>query len=277
MHMKPDQPVSPRALARALDRGEFTLHYQPIVDVATCKVVAFEALLRWMHPAHGTLSPGVFIPLAEESKLIVELGRWVLDEALREAATWPIPWRIAVNISPVQFAHDDLLETVETLLARHRVRADRLELEITEGVLLDPSSRMLTMLRALRRAGVHAALDDFGTGYSNLSYLRVLPLDRIKIDQSFVRDLGHSRQDDRVVRATIALGRALGCAVTAEGVETMSQFRFLRAHGCTEAQGFMFGRPRPGPLRRVRGFAALAAALARETVVAESRPAIVHP
>lgn len=249
-HAGPSHLRLQQDLAHAVERRQLSLQYQATFNVATREVVGQEALLRWTHPHLGEIRPSEFIPLAEGSGAIAQIGEWVLDQALAEAATWDTPWRVAVNLSPVQFRQDNLVETVRGALLRHGLPAPRLELEITEGVLIDDTSRALTMLRALKQLGVGLALDDFGTGYSNLTYLRVLPLDRIKIDQSFVQDIGTSRQTDAIVRAIIAMGEALGLAVTAEGIETEAQLEFLRAHGCAEVQGFLLARPRPGPLRQ---------------------------
>jgi EAL domain-containing protein (putative c-di-GMP-specific phosphodiesterase class I) len=236
-------------LALAIERGELSLHYQPICAAQTRAIAGQEALLRWTHPVRGAIPPTEFIPLAEGSGEIAAIGRWVLEHALAEAATWDEPWRVSVNLSPVQFRQADLVDMVRASLARHRLPGARLELEITEGVLIDDTSRALTVLRALKRLGVSIALDDFGTGYSNLTYLRVLPLDRIKIDKSFIQDVGTSPQVDAIVCAIIGMGQALGLEVTAEGVETEEQLAFLRAHGCSLVQGYLLGRAIPGPLR----------------------------
>jgi EAL domain-containing protein (putative c-di-GMP-specific phosphodiesterase class I) len=247
-----DEPMHVRLLqdlALAIAHDELSLQYQPICDVRTRVIVGQEALLRWTHPVRGAIAPAEFIPLAEGSGKIAAIGRWVLDHALATAATWEQPWRVAVNLSPVQFRQADLVEMVRANLVRHQLPGHRLELELTEGVLIDDTSRALTVLRALKQLGVTIALDDFGTGYSNLTYLRVLPLDRIKIDKSFVQDLGTASQVDAIVRAIIGMGQALGLEVTAEGVETEVQLDFLRAHGCAQVQGFLLGQPSPGPLR----------------------------
>ncbi len=233
-------------LALAIAHDELSLHFQPVCDVRTREIVGQEALLRWAHPAYGAISPAEFIPLAEGSGQIVAIGHWVLDRALAAAATWARPWCVAVNLSPAQFRQADLVEAVQASLDRHQLPGERLELELTEGVLIDDTSRALSVLRALKRLGVAIALDDFGTGYSNLTYLRVLPIDRIKIDQSFVRDLGTSPQVDAIVRAIIGIGQALGLEVTAEGVETEAQLEFLCAHGCAQVQGYLLGQPSPG-------------------------------
>ena len=240
-----------RDLAQAIKRNELSLDYQPVLDVQTREIVGQEALLRWNHPVRGAITPAEFIPLAEGSGEITAIGRWALNHALAEAATWEQPWRVAVNLSPAQFRQADLVEMVQADLVRHQLPGHRLELELTEGVLIDDTSRVLSVLRSLKELGVTIALDDFGTGYSNLTYLRVLPIDRIKIDQCFVRDLGTSPQVDAIVRAIIGMGQALGLEVTAEGVETEAQLEFLRVNGCAQVQGFLLGQPSPGPLRRV--------------------------
>ena len=246
-----DAPMHVRLLqdlALAVTRGELSLDYQPICDVRTRGIVGQEALLRWAHPLRGAIAPAEFIPLAEGSGEIAAIGRWVLDHALAEAATWEQPWRVAVNLSPAQFRQADLVEMIHGDLVRHQLPGDRLELELTEGVLINDTSRALSVLRSLKQLGVTIALDDFGTGYSNLTYLRVLPIDRIKIDQSFVQDLGTSPQVDAIVRAIIGIAQALDLEVTAEGVETEAQLEFLRANGCAQVQGFLLGQPGPGPL-----------------------------
>jgi len=239
-------------LSLAIEHQELSLHYQPISTLETRVISGQEALLRWTHPVLGAIAPNEFIPLAEGSGDIEAIGRWVLDQALAEAATWEKPWRVAVNVSPVQFRQADLVEKVRDNLIRHKLPGTRLELEITEGVLIDDTSRALTVLRTLKELGISIALDDFGTGYSNLTYLRVLPIDRIKIDKSFVQDIGTSSQSDAIVRTIIAMGQALGLEVTAEGVETEAQLAFLRDHGCAQVQGFLLGQPVPGPLFRRR-------------------------
>jgi EAL domain-containing protein (putative c-di-GMP-specific phosphodiesterase class I) len=248
-----DEPAHVRLqhdLSLAIEQNELALQYQPICVVDTREVSGQEALLRWTHPLLGEIAPSEFIPLAEGSGDIASIGRWVLDHALAEAAAWDQPWRLAVNLSPVQFRQIDLVETVRANLLRYNLPGTRLELEITEGVLIDDTSRALAVLRTVKQLGVSIALDDFGTGYSNLTYLRVLPIDRIKIDKSFIHDLGTSHQSDAIVRTIIAMGLALGLEVTAEGVETEAQLAFLQAHGCSLVQGFLLGQPRPGPLLR---------------------------
>jgi EAL domain-containing protein (putative c-di-GMP-specific phosphodiesterase class I) len=250
-------------LAQAISRDELSLLYQPICTAQTRAVIGYEALLRWRHPVLGAIEPNEFISLAEDSGEIAAIGRWVLDQALAEAATWDPHWRVAVNLSPVQFRQPDLLETVRATLDRNHQPGSRLELEITEGVLIDDTSRALALLRGLKQLGVSIALDDFGTGYSNLTYLRVLPLDRIKIDKSFVQDLGTSSQVDAIVRAIIGIGRALDLEVTAEGVETEAHLAFLRDNGCAQVQGFLLGRAGPAPAV-ARVLAGAATAVQRE-------------
>jgi len=230
-------------LREAIPRGELTLNYQPLVDSRTLETIGFEALLRWTHPIRGKIPPSEFIPLAEESGLIVLIGQWVLETACKEAASWAKPYRIAVNVSPAQFKEAGLTGRIRATLARYGLDPGRLELEITEGVLIEDSERALAVLQELKQAGVRIALDDFGTGYSSLSYLRRFPFDAIKIDQSFVQGIGENRESEAIVSSVIAMGRNLGLDVTAEGVETQAQLDILRAERCTQLQGFLLGRP----------------------------------
>jgi len=232
-------------LRRALDREQFEVRYQPLLDLRTGRISGFEALLRWHHPEHGLVPPGEFIPIAEEVGLIVAIGEWVLHRACREAAGWPEGVGVAVNVSPAQFRTPRLVEGVGEALARSGLAPDRLELEITETVLLRESESVLATLHELRAAGVRIAMDDFGTGYSSLSYLRSFPFDKIKIDQSFVRDLARSADSLAIVRATIGLGASLGMKVAAEGVETPEQVAILHAARCDQMQGFLYSRPCP--------------------------------
>ena len=232
-------------LRAALRRNEFEVHYQPIRDVAKDRVVAFEALIRWKHPERGLISPGAFIPLAEETGLIVQLGELVLCSACADAATWPEEIGVAVNLSPVQFKSPNLVASVVEALAASGLNAQRLELEITESVLLQNSETTLAILHELRAQGVRISLDDFGTGYSSLSYLRSFPFDKIKIDRSFVSELSTREDSMAIVRAVTGLGRSLGIATTAEGVENDAQLEALRREGCTQAQGYLFSEPRP--------------------------------
>jgi diguanylate cyclase (GGDEF)-like protein/PAS domain S-box-containing protein len=233
-----------RDLQSAIEAGELILHYQPQARIDRT-VVGFEALARWQHPSRGMVPPGTFIPLAEETGLIVPMGEWILREACREAASWPQPLQIAINLSPVQFRHGDLAALVHTVLLETGLAASRLELEITEGVLIGDFSRAVAILRRLKSLGVRIAMDDFGTGYSSLSYLQSFPFDKIKIDQAFISNLERNAQSAAIVRAVIGLGRGLGLPVVAEGVETEGQLAFLTREACDEIQGYLIGRPLP--------------------------------
>jgi diguanylate cyclase (GGDEF)-like protein len=232
-------------LRKAIANGEFELFYQPLVDMKTEYVTGFEALIRWHHPERGMIPPLDFIPIAEETGLIVPMGDWVLRQACAEAATWPSDVKVAVNLSPVQFKNKILLPSVISALAASGLSPNRLELEITESVLLQDSGATLAVLHELRALGVRISMDDFGTGYSSLSYLRKFPFDKIKIDQSFIFDMSDHDDSLAIVRAVIAMGSGLGIATTAEGVETAEQFKQLKLEGCTEVQGYLFSPPRP--------------------------------
>ena len=236
-----------RDLRNALVGKEFELHYQPLVNLEQDEVCGFEALLRWNHPTRGRIPPADFIPLAEETGLIIPIGEWVLRQASAEAAAWPPDIKLAVNLSPVQFKCRTLVQSVLAALAAAGVSAHRLELEITESVMFEDAPGAFSILRQLRDLGVRIALDDFGTGYSSLSNLRKFPFDKIKIDRSFVQDLSQANVDAiAVVRSMMQLGASLGMTTTAEGVETKEQLDQLRAEGCTEIQGYYFSRPKPG-------------------------------
>ncbi|HXW72369.1 MAG TPA: EAL domain-containing protein [Methylocella sp.] len=233
-------------LRHAVAAGEFVLHYQPLYDAASEKINCFEALLRWQHPKRGMVPPMDFIPLAEEIGIIVQIGEWVLRQACTDAAQWPGDIRVAVNLSPVQFKQASLPHVVASALADSGLLPRRLELEITESVLLHDSEANMAMLHALRALGVRIAMDDFGTGYSSLSYLRSFPFDKIKIDRSFVNDLASTRGDAAtIIKAVAGLGTNLGMETTAEGVETEAQFMAVREQGCTQVQGYYFSRPLP--------------------------------
>jgi diguanylate cyclase (GGDEF)-like protein len=232
-------------LQRALEAREFEVFYQSQVNTLSRRLTGFEALLRWRHPERGLVPPDRFIPQAEEMGLIIPLGEWVLQEACRTAASWAGPWKIAVNLSPVQFASSRLVGAVATALERSGLDPARLELEITETVMLQNTEATLATLHQLKALGVTIALDDFGTGYSSLSYLQRFPFDTVKIDGGFIRNLEHSQTSVAIVRAVTDLCTALGMATIAEGVETESQWQALRRLGCTEAQGFLFSRPCP--------------------------------
>ena len=239
-------------LRQALAQREFALHYQPVVDPESKAVKGFEALLRWHHPERGAIPPCDFVPLAEETRIIVPIGEWVLRQACREAMFWPDGTTVAVNISAVQLESPTLVQSVLSALERSRLPAHRLELEITESVLMHESEAVFRSLRMLRELGVRFALDDFGTGFSSLSYVQKLPLDRIKIDRSFVKSLADPTTA-AIVRTIIGLGAGLGIPVTAEGVETEEQLEFVRREGCALVQGFLFSPPLPS--EQARAFA----------------------
>ncbi|TBY81966.1 EAL domain-containing protein [Rhizobium leguminosarum bv. viciae] len=232
-------------LQRALEHKQFEIYYQPQVDAASEQVVGFEALLRWHHPERGLVPPAEFIPLAEETGLIVPIGEWVLRQACKDAAGWPADICVAVNLSPLQFRSQTLAHTVVSALSDAGLPASRLELEITESVLLTDNETALATLHHIRGLGVRIAMDDFGTGYSSLSYLRLFPFDKIKIDQSFIRELGSSKDCAAIVKAVVDLGASLGITTTAEGVETEDQLSRVREQGCGEIQGYLFGKPLP--------------------------------
>ena len=244
-----DRRVLHQDLSLAIKNGELSLHYQPQAmarpTVAASEVVGFEALARWLHPVRGFVPPGDFIPLAEESGLIVEMGEWILREACREAASWPMPLQIAVNLSPAQFMHGDLVGLVHSILLETGLAPGRLELEITEGVLIEDFDRGLALLRRLKALGVRISMDDFGSGYSSLSYLQAFPFDKIKIDRAFVVNLGRNPQSAAIVRAVIGLGHGLEMSIVAEGVETQEQLGFLAEVGCDAVQGYFLGKPLP--------------------------------
>ncbi|WP_233281498.1 putative bifunctional diguanylate cyclase/phosphodiesterase [Sphingomonas changnyeongensis] len=229
----------------ALVKGELELYFQPLFSLAQSRVCAFEALLRWNHPVRGMVSPAQFVPLAEETGLIVPIGEWALHEACRIAASWPRELRVAVNISAVQFRSATLNTVVLQALAASGLDPARLELEITESLFIDNVEATLASLHALRRLGVRIALDDFGTGYSSLSYLRAFPFDKLKIDRSFIVDLLEHDGATAMIRAITSLAEALGMETTAEGVENIDQLDILRAQGCNTIQGFYFSRPLP--------------------------------
>jgi diguanylate cyclase (GGDEF)-like protein/PAS domain S-box-containing protein len=256
-----DRRVLHQDLSAAIRNGELSLYYQPQAlarqTVADSEVIGFEALARWRHPIRGFVSPGDFIPLAEESGLIVEMGEWILREACREAASWPVPLQIAVNLSPAQFMHGDVVGLVHSILIETGLAPGRLELEITEGVLIEDFDRGLALLRRLKALGVRISMDDFGSGYSSLSYLQAFPFDKIKIDRAFVINLGRNPQSAAIVRAVIGLGHGLEMSIVAEGVETQEQLAFLAEVGCDAVQGYFLGKPLPigqyGPVTGAKG------------------------
>jgi diguanylate cyclase (GGDEF)-like protein len=232
-------------LRKALAAGELEPFYQPLFDLAGSEISGFEALLRWNHRERGMISPAEFIPLAEEIGLIVPLGEWLLMQACADAASWPEDARLAVNISPVQFRCEGLIQAVTAALAASGLPANRLELEITETSLLSNNAIVLGTLNHLRCLGVRISLDDFGTGYSSLNYLRTFPFNKIKIDQSFIREFATDPGTTAIVRAITSLAKDLGMTTTAEGVETQEQLEWLKAEGCTEVQGYLISRPMP--------------------------------
>ena len=236
-------------LRRALDRGELALFYQPKYAVATESVVGAECLLRWQHPERGQISPVEFIPIAEETGLIVEIGYWVIDEACRQLAQWQatgaMPRQLAVNVSAQQFRHHDFVGSVRNALARHGVAGRHLTIELTESLLMREPEAVAAMLEELRALGVQLSIDDFGTGYSSLAYLSALPIDELKIDRSFLTQVDTRAESAAIVRAILALAHSLEMTVVAEGVETAGQLDFLKAHQCNAFQGFLFSRPVP--------------------------------
>jgi diguanylate cyclase (GGDEF)-like protein len=231
-------------LRNALANEEFSLDYQPIVNLATRKISSCEALIRWHHPERGLVPPLEFIPIAEKTGLINSIGEWVLRTACTEAAGWPGGCSVAVNVSPAQFRSADFFRVVVDALETSRLPANRLEIEITELVVLQDSEFTVALLHRLKELGIRIAMDDFGTGYSSLGYLRSFPFDKIKIDQSFIRDLSKSKDSLAILCSVVGLARTLGIVTTAEGVETQNQLDVLKTEGCTEAQGFLFSRPR---------------------------------
>lgn len=232
-------------LRKAIDKGSLALHYQPLFNVTDQRLLGFEALLRWQHAEHGFVSPADFIPLAEETGLIMGIGEWVLEQACKDALCWAGDRKIAVNLSPIQFRDPDLPAKIAAIIKRTGLPPERLELEITEGVLIEDADTALAMLVELKSLGVRISMDDFGTGYSSLSYLKRFPFDKIKIDRSFVSQLEVGSEDAAIVRAILAMGHSLGMIATAEGVESAEQFDYLQLEGCDEAQGFLLGRPMP--------------------------------
>jgi EAL domain-containing protein (putative c-di-GMP-specific phosphodiesterase class I) len=234
-----------RDLRQALVEGGFEVQYQPVVNLSSNQVTGCEALLRWRHPERGMVSPAEFIPVTEDTGLINQLGEWVLTTACAEAATWPDDVRIAVNVSPVQFRDPIFGLKVAAALSASGLAANRLELEVTEAVLIRDDESALTILHQLRALGVRIALDDFGTGYSSLSYLQRFPFDKIKIDRCFVSDIAENDGSTAIVRAVVGIAAARNMTTTAEGVETEQQRVILHALGCTEMQGYLFSRARP--------------------------------
>jgi EAL domain-containing protein (putative c-di-GMP-specific phosphodiesterase class I) len=239
-----DRRFLERELKRAIGDGALDVHYQPIVTADGVRIVGAEALLRWTNPVRGVIAPAAFVPAAEQAGLMGELGAFVLRRALADARRWP-ELTIAVNLSPVQVRDPALVDLVAEVLAETRVAPARVVLEVTEGVLMDDPDEAKIRLDALRALGVRLALDDFGTGYSSLTYLQRFPFDKLKIDRGFVAPLGRAADSRAMVQAIVALGRALGLSLLAEGVETEEQRVLLRLAGCEEMQGFLFAQPAP--------------------------------
>jgi predicted signal transduction protein with EAL and GGDEF domain len=233
-------------LRDALGSDQFRLNYQPLIDLRTGRVTTCEALMRWKHPVRGEVPPAVFIPIAEETGMIVALGEWALNRACVEAANWPHGVKVAVNLSPVQFRDRGLALQVVTALAKSGLPAQRLELEVTERLLLEDNDGTLGTMLQLNNLGVALSLDDFGTGYSSLNYLRKFPFHKIKIDQSFVADLGDESDVRAIIGAVASLGAGLNMTVVAEGIETEEQMKLVTTQGCHEGQGYLFGRPMSG-------------------------------
>jgi predicted signal transduction protein with EAL and GGDEF domain len=232
-------------LRKALPAGEFELYYQPVVNLQSSEISGFEALIRWNHPERGLVPPATFIPLAEEIGFIVPLGEWVIRQACYTAAQWPEHMHVAVNISAAQFRGSSLMSIIVNALATSGLHPTRLEIEITETVLLHDREATLAVLHQLRALGIRIAMDDFGTGYSSLTYLQCFPFDKIKIDRSFVKDITENTGSLYIVRAVAALANGMGMAATAEGVETTEQLATIAAEGCTEMQGYLFSKPLP--------------------------------
>jgi len=232
-------------LRKALQNKELELYYQPLVTLQTNEISAFEALLRWNHPTRGIVSPAEFIPIAEETGLIIQIGEWVIHAACEETVKWPDEIKVAVNLSPSQLHNRNLVNVITDALGASGMAAHRLQLEITESVLMQNTFATLATLHELRKLGVQIAMDDFGTGYSSLSYLRSFPFDKIKIDRSFIQDLSNGAEPLAIVHAVAGLAKCLNMISTAEGVETQQQLEALQAIGCTEMQGFLFSKARP--------------------------------
>ncbi|MEL6373142.1 MAG: EAL domain-containing protein [Pseudomonadota bacterium] len=232
-----------RDVKQAVERDELEVHYQPIIDLPTRRVAAFEALVRWRHRERGMIAPGDFIPLAEANGAIVPIGEWVMQQAAKDAATWPEDVAVTVNVSAAQFATGSLIETIQRALRDSGLAAHRLEIEITESLLLQNSSATLALLQQVKACGASISMDDFGTGFSSLGSLAGFPFDKIKIDRAFIKDLPHAERSLAILRSVTGLGRALRMATTAEGIQTVEQLRLVEAEGCSQAQGFLFSRP----------------------------------
>jgi diguanylate cyclase (GGDEF)-like protein len=240
-----ERRVLAQQLTQAIENDELEIHYQAQASIATGEIIGFEALARWNHPEHGYISPAQFIPIAEETDLILHLGEWVLRKVCLEAANWTRPYAVAVNLSPIQFKLSNLPELIHEILLETGMPPHRLELEITESALIEDLQRTLDMLRRIKALGVAIAMDDFGTGYSSLSTLQAFPFDKLKIDKSFVDKIGSRQQASVIVTAVLGLGRSLDIPVLAEGVENELQREFLNSEACAQAQGYLYGKPAP--------------------------------
>jgi len=236
-------------MRKSIENNDFVLYYQPVVSVAKKKIVGFEALLRWQHPNYGLLGPGEFISLAEDTRMIITIGEWVLREACKNLKIWHSQGYsdlvVSVNISTVQFRQNRFIGTVAKILEENNIDSQFLGLELTESILMDNEESMLAVLLGLKNIGVELLLDDFGTGYSSLSYLKRFPFDILKIDRSFVSNLPDNAEDIGISKAIIAMGKSLKMELTAEGVETKEQYQFLKDLGCDHIQGYLFGKPQP--------------------------------
>ena len=245
------------ALGKAVEQGEFVLHYQPKMQVDTGEWSGVEALIRWNRPGYGLVSPMLFIPALEETGMIVAVGSWVLNAACSKISEWEQaglgPIRVAVNVSGKQFLQKDLAVTIEAAIRKHRIEPSLLEIEITESSLMSNADQTIAILRDLKALGIRISIDDFGTGYSSLAYLKRFPIDKLKIDIAFIRDVTTNEDDAAITAAIINMAHSLKLKVIAEGVETSEQLEFLRAHGCDEIQGYYFSRPLPAPeLKKLR-------------------------
>ncbi len=262
-------------LRAALAAGEFELHYQPEISTKTGRIVAAEALLRWRHRTKGLIGPSSFIPLAEETGLIIPIGEWVLREACRQARAWQVELGtsvpVAVNLSATQFRHLEILRTIRSALSDAGLQGGALEIELTESVLMTNPEQSAGILKQLRKIGVSVAIDDFGTGYSSLSYLRRFPIDKLKIDRSFIREIGINRTDESIVRAIVTLARSVGLIVVAEGIETAQQLELVARLDCAQWQGYHCCPPQPA----ARFQAMLAEGAATRTGLVESLAALM--
>lgn len=232
-------------LRTAIRNNELVLHYQPQIEMKSGKIIGYEALVRWQHDELGQISPLDFIGLAEETGQINEIGEWVLKTACEYAVTWPNNEKVSVNLSPVQFKRQDIITMVKKILWETGLEPERLELEITESVLIQSTDSVIITLRTLAEMGISIALDDFGTGFSSLSYLTTFPFNKIKIDKSFIDDLGKDTETTAVIAMIVGLGRSLNTVITAEGIENSNQHELLRASGCDQGQGYLYGKPLP--------------------------------